>query len=301
MENSIISGAYDLHIHTAPDYEARKLDDVEMAQRIISSGMSGYVIKSHASSTTDRAYLVNKMFPECKAVASITLNQFQGGLNPLAVDIAALLGAKIVWFPTTDSTLSFERHEADPDRRTGYSGILRQLGDRNISCFPVRILDGNNKVLPEVRDVLDVICKHDLILGTGHLSTSEVFALVKAAREQGVRKIIITHVSSYRPGINDKQSLRDVEVQRELLKYNVYIEHCSLPVFLGRIPIEKVAAQIKEVGPDRIVLSSDLGRIKNPYPDAGFLEYCNKLLENGISESDVRKMIVHNPAALLDL
>ena len=60
---SLIDGAYDLHVHSAPDVLPRKFDDLEMAQRIIKSGMKGYAIKSHYFVTSERAALVNKLYP----------------------------------------------------------------------------------------------------------------------------------------------------------------------------------------------------------------------------------------------
>lgn len=39
-------GGYDLHVHSAPDILPRKMDDIEMAERIKSSGMAGYEVTS---------------------------------------------------------------------------------------------------------------------------------------------------------------------------------------------------------------------------------------------------------------
>jgi hypothetical protein len=99
----LIKGAYDLHVHSAPDVLPRKMDDIEMAQRIIDAGMAGYAIKSHYFCTAERAALINKMYPQCNALGAITLNSSVGGINPTAVEMAARAGAKIVWFPTCDS------------------------------------------------------------------------------------------------------------------------------------------------------------------------------------------------------
>ena len=41
----LIKGAYDLHVHSAPDVLPRKTNDIEMAKRIRESGMAGYAIK----------------------------------------------------------------------------------------------------------------------------------------------------------------------------------------------------------------------------------------------------------------
>ena len=40
----LIQGAYDLHVHTAPDVLPRRLDDFEMAQRVMDSGMAGFAM-----------------------------------------------------------------------------------------------------------------------------------------------------------------------------------------------------------------------------------------------------------------
>ena len=47
MSDTIITGAYDMHIHTGPDIMDRKLDFLEEAERVRDAGMAGYVIKSH--------------------------------------------------------------------------------------------------------------------------------------------------------------------------------------------------------------------------------------------------------------
>ena len=45
MSDTIITGAYDMHIHTGPDIMDRKLDFLEEAERVRDAGMAGYVIK----------------------------------------------------------------------------------------------------------------------------------------------------------------------------------------------------------------------------------------------------------------
>ena len=41
MKDSIITGAYDLHVHPGPDVMPRKFDDFELAERVVDSGMAG--------------------------------------------------------------------------------------------------------------------------------------------------------------------------------------------------------------------------------------------------------------------
>ena len=72
--SSLIQGAYDLHIHSAPDVLPRKADDLELAQRFLKAGMAGFAIKSHYFCTAERAGLVNKVYPQIHAVGAVTLN-----------------------------------------------------------------------------------------------------------------------------------------------------------------------------------------------------------------------------------
>ena len=99
----LIKGAYDLHVHSAPDVLPRKMNDIEMAKRIRESGMGGYAIKSHFFCTSERAELMHELYPDVDYIGTITLNSSVGGINPTAMEMAARSGAKLVWFPTCDS------------------------------------------------------------------------------------------------------------------------------------------------------------------------------------------------------
>lgn len=293
MKKSIISGAYDLHIHSAPDILPRKMNDIEMAKRIIDSGMSGYAIKSHYFCTAERAELINKMFPGCHAVGTMCLNNSLGGMNPIAVDIAGRAGTKLVWFPTVDTELALtDTFKLTEDKRPYWASILVSLKEEGMNIKPVRVLQDDGKLFPEVYDVLDTIRRHNMILATGHLTVKETRVLVKAAYERKVEKIILTHATW-------PVAFFDIEVQKEFLKYGAYIEHCTNTVTSGKVDYQIVLDHFKAIGADRVIISTDLGQSPNKYPDVGLLNFCNRLVESGVSETDVRKTIVDNPIALL--
>ena len=48
-------GAFDTHIHVAPDVVPRIVDDVSFARRFAVLGVDGFVLKSHHTSTAERA------------------------------------------------------------------------------------------------------------------------------------------------------------------------------------------------------------------------------------------------------
>jgi hypothetical protein len=97
---ALVRGAYDLHVHVAPDVPERRIDDVALAHRCAEVGLAGFGLKSHYTSTAERARIVSAAVPGVRAIGTITLNWAVGGMNPLAVEIAAREGARIVWMPT---------------------------------------------------------------------------------------------------------------------------------------------------------------------------------------------------------
>lgn len=289
----LIKGAYDMHVHSAPDVLPRKMNDLEMARRIKDAGMAGYVIKSHYFCTSERGELIREQYPECDAIGAVTLNRAVGGINPVAVEMAARSGARLVWMPTCDA--AHERahvFSGDPNKKLPYwAQILIQLEKDGVNTPVISILE-NGKLTDETYDLLDTIAKHDLILATGHISHEETFALVKAAKERGVQRILITHVDF-------PTTFYTIEEQKELLSYGAYMEHCYTTFATGKVDFNTTLEQIRAIGPSRVVLATDLGQKTALYPDEGLLEFATKLYENGFSAEEVRQMTVKNPTELL--
>lgn len=290
----LIRGAYDLHVHSAPDVLPRKMDDIDMAQRIQKSGMGGYAIKSHYFVTSERAQLINKMYPGCDAIGTITLNSSVGGINPTAMEMAARSGVKLVWFPTCDSAHEISHvFDGNPNKKLPYwAQIIIQMKEAGIQAPTINLLDEAGKLKPEVFDVLDIIAKYDIILTTGHISHEEAFALVAAAKERGVKKIIITHVDF-------PTTFYTVEEQKRFVEMGAVMEHCYTTWATGKVDFEVTKQQIREVGPENCILATDLGQKTALYPDEGLLEFASRLYDAGFTAEEVRMMTVDNPRKLL--
>lgn len=290
----LIRGAYDLHVHSAPDVLPRRMDDLEMAQRIQDSKMAGYAIKSHYFCTSERAELVNKLYPDCDAVGTITLNRSVGGINPAAVEMAGRSGAKLVWFPTCDAAHEMAHvFDGNPDKKLPYwAQIILQMKEDGVYMPPISVLE-NGKLIDDAHLVLDIIAKYNMILATSHLSHEEAFALVKAAKEHHVERIVVTHATF-------PATFYSVEEQKEFVKMGAFIEHCYTTWATGKVDFEVVKQQVAAIGPEHVILSTDLGQKTAIYPDEGMLEFAKRLhLEAGLSVEQVRKMTVDNPTALV--
>jgi Family of unknown function (DUF6282) len=284
----LLFGAFDTHIHVAPDVVERRIDDITLARRFEELGMDGFVLKSHYGSTAERASVVSAAIPGIRALGAISLNRGVGGINPLAVEVAAREGARTVWMPTVDSVNESDERDALPGAAVPvWVKLQRELREQGIEIEPVPVVDAGGEVLPGVREVLGMIAHHGMLLATGHLSRDEIFAVVEAARQEGVGEIVITHPEF------PSQNL-SVEDQRALAAQDTLLERCFTTPHTGKVEWEVWIQNIRDVGPEHSVLSTDLGQVKNPPVEDGMALMVDRLLAAGFSEDEVRVMAVVN-------
>ena len=275
--NHLLHGAYDMHIHTAPDVTPRKCDDLELAQRLQAAGMAGCAIKSHYMDTSGRAALLQKLYPELTFAGGVTLNRSLGGVNPQAVERMAQMGGKMLWFPTLEARSYQHFHHA---------------GDgTDLSQFPTA-LDEDGKLLPQAVEVLEVAAQYKLVVGTGHLSAREGLALVREARRLDGLQMVLTHADN--PA--DQYTL---EQQQEAVRAGAMVEHCYFTTYYNRVSAQEIARQIQGVGPEHVILSTDFGQVKSPYSDEGMLGYMEALYACGVSEDALVQMTRTNPQRLM--
>jgi hypothetical protein len=271
-----LEGMIDLHVHSAPDSRPRSINAFEAARLGLRHGMRAMLFKNHYTQTATLAYLVGEAVPGIDVFGGIALNSAVGGVNPVAVqfmiDAAPGLG-RIVWMPTFDSEYMHLTFTPNPNH------------------VPVA-RDG--ELLPAVFDVLDLIAAHDLILATGHSSPEESLMLIREARELGIERIIVTHPTSPLVRMTIEAQLEAVELGA-LLEYPLNVAHESDEAF------DQFAAQIREVDPDNVLLTTDLGQAGNPVHTDGLIVYIPRLMETGITASEIDIMTKRNPARLLDL
>lgn len=292
----LIKGGYDLHVHSAPDVLPRLMDDIDMAERIRNSGMAGYAIKSHFFHTAERAQLMHRLNPDVDFVGTVSLNSYIGGINPAAMEMCARSGARLVWFPTCDAANEMAHvFNGDPNKKLPYWAQIKiQMKEENREAPTISLFDEAGKLKKEVYDVLDILAKYKVILATGHISHEEAFALVKAAKEKGVDRIIITHVDF-------PTTYYTIEEQKKLVKCGAVMEHCYTTWATGKCDFAVTEQMIRDIGPENCILSTDLGQKTSIFPDEGMAEFSRRLLEAGLSAEQIRTMTVKNPRTLLGL
>jgi Family of unknown function (DUF6282) len=227
--------------------------------------------------------------PGVDVLGAVTLNGSMGGMNPAAVEIAGRQGARIVWMPTVDAgnqrgTTAVDLPGATPAM---WGAVQADLHAQGIVPEVVEVLDAGGAVLERVRQVLRVVARHDLVLATGHLGGPEILAVVRAAREEGVRRIVVTH-----PEFTSQRL--PVELQRELAEAGALMERCFTTPYTGKVSWAELFDNIRRVGPRHSVLSSDLGQPFNPPVEDGLPLFADRLLEAGFTEAEVQIMAVAN-------
>jgi hypothetical protein len=287
----LMSGAIDMHIHSAPSLFPRLVDHVEAAEDAKKFGMRAVVLKEHHGYTSDRMYFVRKLVNGIDVYGGVVLNNAVGGINPFAVDAAIKLGAKIVWFPT----LSAKNH-LDQMGGPEFGGSMKLATKHKLKEKPITIFDESGKIIPEVFEVIDLIADADIMLATGHLCIPEAKALIKAAKERGVKRLYVNHPEYIINGTVDEQ--------KELADMGAFIEHLAIfmyPMWPTKAGLDGVIEMIKAVGPERTVLATDLGQVHNPPPAEGLRMFLRVFLERGIPSDHLKKMVKDNPRFLLNI
>ena len=288
--DALLKGAVDVHVHSGPGMIPRKLDHYEATRQSLDSGIRALVLKDHHAMTSGAAYFINEYLVKgqpIKAYGSVCLNNAAGGLDPYVVDAAIKYGAKVIWFPTVSAENHIESHK-DKEKKKGFPDTK----EKPLPEKPLKIIDSDGKLLPQVSEICKLIAKADVVLGTGHLSVPEIKLLIDEARLQGVKRILVDH-----PEFTVNATIPEMV---EFADKGAFIEHTCV-IAINDITTEYLSEMIKAVGAERTIISSDLGQTTQLYPVEGLKKVMKNLLDAGIKEDDVDLMFRKNPAALLGI
>jgi len=275
---NLLRGSIDIHVHTEPDSRPRSVNAVDAARQAKAAGMRAIVIKNHYEFTSGLAYIVRKEVPGIEVFGGVDLNLTVGGINPAAVEyMAATTGGfgRMVWFPTFDA-----------ENQVTFSKENRPF---------VSVAKGG-ALLPAVKTVIASIVKHNLVLATGHSSPQEGLMLLREGRQQGVRRMVVTHA------MNDPIGMTVAQMQ-EAAKLGAFVEFVggNIGDADGPARMDRFADAIKKMGAEFCILSSDLGQQGNPLPAQGYGAFLGAMRARGISEQDIDRMARRNPATVLGL
>ena len=273
-----LDGVVDIHAHCDPDSLPRSIDAIDLARLAHDRGIRALVLKNHYDPTASLAFLVRKVVPGIELFGGIALNRTVGGVNPAAVEhMTHVKGGwgRVVWMPTFDA-----------ENQVKFSKESR----------PFVAVSKDGALLPEVREVIALIAKHNLTLATGHSSPQENLMLIREARRAGVGSIVVTHGMLPPVGMT-------VDEMREAARLGAYIEfvYNALIGATKAFELPEYARAIRAVGPEHCILSSDLGQQGNPLHPDGLEAFFAALRSQGFTVAEIDRMAKVNPAKLLGL
>jgi Family of unknown function (DUF6282) len=283
-----LQGAIDLHVHCAPSFFARWGDGLDVARSCEQAGMAAVVLKAHEGSTVGEATVLDRLSPSLRVLGGVVLNRYVGGINPAAAEAALRLGARCIWFPTIDADAhanAFGSTGAYPSQRGGLE-----------SPSGIRLLDDEGRIVDAARDVLALAAEHDALVATGHLDRREINALLAAARQAGIRRLLVQHPSFTVPRIGGDEL-------PELVEQGAVVELTYLNVSpLWRTStVAEAAETLCRLGGDAVVVSSDAGQAHNPSPAEALRSFAQALYEQGVAPGELTKALCDTPRRLLDL
>jgi hypothetical protein len=161
----------------------------------------------------------------------------------------------------------------------------------------VPVLDGAGQVRDEVKEVLDVIARTDMVLASGHLHVSETWKIFEQAQRRGVRRLVLTH-----PEDIVEASMNDVA---GLAAMGAFVEH-SLCMFLEGSKFktqqeDDLRRHIDAAGVGQTILCSDLGQTGVFSPLEGFRRGIRLCIRLGYDDDQIGQMVSTNAARALGI
>ncbi|WP_254533047.1 DUF6282 family protein [Natrinema gelatinilyticum] len=286
-----VTGLVDLHLHCGPSPFDRRTDGYEAALEAARAGMDAIVLKEHHLPTVYGVEYIDRLLEregyDIEVVGSTVLNYCNGGFNPFAVEAAIEYGAGVIWAPTIDAA-----HHAS---RTGDLGAFLGVdaGPEYDDREGVTALE-DGELRRDVRLCLDKVVAHDVVFCVGHLSYEETLAIVEYLADDDHERVVVDHPNYHVTDLS-------IEQQRTLADLGAYM---NFP-FMGLSPkyrwisSEELYENIRALGIDRCVLSSDVGQQVNPSSPESMRILGETLRAEGLSTAEFQTMAAENPKSLL--
>ena len=293
----LLDGAVDLHVHTAPSISPRELDVAEMARDAMKYGLKGFVAKDHYFCSTGDCQLVNKHICGGKEICFglMAMNNSMGGFNLKAVSTACEMGTKIISLPTVSA-----REHQEYNVRPGVVPF-KATGASPVKETPISFTDENGNVVPALVEILEFLAQYhpSVILAMGHGSAAEIDAVIKKAKELGLKKLYVNHpIFIVDADIPTMKRWAEMGCFLELNACNLY-RSVTRPPTVGPDVVKQIVA---EAGVEHCVISTDMGQKHNPPPVDVLAEFMQWFIDTiGLTEEQVFRMAKTNPAALLGI
>ena len=284
IENGLLQGAIDCHIHAYPDFVYRSQDMIGVAIEASKAGMRALAFKDHWNISCNAAYLAQRHIDHLveKGELQHRVEIYGGagtclGMKPEYIRVALQYpNFKMIWFPTFTS-LGFWRGAGQPEKGGG------------------QLVAENGEGLPEVVEIMKMAAEKKVGIGFGHTDFQELLPLAKLAKKLGVRATLDHPLLELNKLLLDEM--------KQLADLGVYVgTYCQpmIPSLYQPVadPMETIRT-IKAIGPERCIIGSDFGQVLHMDAIDGMRVFIRALLGFGITPQQIKVMLKDNPAKLM--
>lgn len=143
----------------------------------------------------------------------------------------------------------------------------------------------------DVEAVLEVAKSFGMAVASTHASFADTEMLVDLAESVDLERLVVTNPAAR----------FDADERNRLLSQDLYVELPFLSYYDGQESGVRLRADIEAIGPDRCIVSTDFGQWTNPPPAEGMRMVIAAMLDAGMRETDITKVVRTNPIACLGL
>jgi hypothetical protein len=118
--------------------------------------------------------------------------------------------------------------------------------------------------------------------------------IIKAAKDAGVKRIFVQHPAMAMINMS-------VESQNEAVKMGALLEYVIGEALTNQKDFEHWTGLIKQVGPQNVVIGTDLGQWGRSTPTDGYKVIIPRMLKAGFTQQQLDVMMKTNPARVLAL
>jgi len=283
IEDELLDGAIDSHLHIYPDYVPRAIDIIQLAIEASKAKMRAVVCKDHFFSSVGQAWAAQRVVDEM-----VRKEELEHACQVFGTHILA-------WSHHPDQVQLIRKYP-------NLGAIFFYTFTGGVQAGPeLPIVDDNGELLPDVKACIEIAAENQICIMTGHKSPDLAMAIVKYCHEVDAR-VLVTHGSacSFGPGMSGS-----LEGAKEMARLGAYLElngNKWMPSIIWPIVDPNICLEfVQAVGAEHIVANTDYGQLLVCDPIDGFRLFIRGMLHWGISKEDIKTMIQTNPAKLLYL
>ncbi len=300
-----LTDAIDVHAHARGDDEEEPLHAAQEATR---AGMQAILFKSispgrpwdvarHLQQDVDRWAEAQGLRPvQCLAAYIVGIP-----LKPIdftAIKAAVEGGVKGVWLPPVTSAWSICRLGGRGkwfDARRRIDEAVPPMAWHEARKTGIYLLDDHGRLLPSIRDTIQLCADHGVALSFGHASPQEMEALGEDVAAAGFTRAFIDHPFSE---VFDL----DVAAMKRWAAAGIRfaLTWDELSPLLGVDPQDMVAA-VRAVGPESFMLSSDAGIPLLPDTVEAYRLLAAMLRAYGMTEPEMRQLMTGSAKEIVNL